>query len=144
MSEKREVEELIKNIHQGLKKVGLKELNSGILRILSNKGNKDEEIDYVLHLVCKEYSLPLSSLKSKYPKGQVQDAKQVAYCLFHFDLNLTIRYIAEKIFLNWPTSVYTGIKRFKQGDPNHKADKNFLEKYNKLKIKLNEYINTNN
>ena len=88
MSEKTEVEELIKNIHQGLKKVGLKELNSGILRLLSGKNDKSVEIDYVLQLVCKEYSLSIHSLKTKYPKGIVQDAKQVAYCLLHFNLNL--------------------------------------------------------
>ena len=87
MSEKTEVEELIKNIHQGLKKVGLKELNSGILRLLSGKNDKSVEIDYVLQLVCKEYSLSIHSLKTKYPKGIVQDAKQVAYCLLHFNLN---------------------------------------------------------
>ena len=132
MSEKTQVEELLKNIHQGLKKVGLKELNSGILKMLNSKSDKSEEINYVLQIVCKEYSLSIHSLKSKYPKGIVQDAKQVAYCLLHFNLNLTIRYIAEKVFENWPTSVYTGVKRYKEGDINHKADKDFMEKYNKL------------
>jgi hypothetical protein len=140
MSEKTEVEELLKNIHQGLKKVGLKELNTGILKFLSTKNDKSEEIDFVLQLVCKEYSLSIHSLKSKYPKGLVQDAKQVAYCLLHFNLQLTIRYIAEKIFMNWPTSVYTGVKRYKEGDINHKADKDFMEKYNKLEKLVIEHI----
>jgi chromosomal replication initiation ATPase DnaA len=140
MSEKTEVEELLKNIHQGLKKVGLKELNTGILKFLNTKNDKSEEIDFVLQLVCKEYSLSIHSLKSKYPKGLVQDAKQVAYCLLHFNLQLTIRYIAEKIFMNWPTSVYTGVKRYKEGDINHKADKDFMEKYNKLEKLVIEHI----
>ena len=68
MSEKTQVEELLKNIHQGLKKVGLKELNSGILKMLNSKSDKSEEINYVLQIVCKEYSLSIHSLKSKYPK----------------------------------------------------------------------------
>jgi chromosomal replication initiation ATPase DnaA len=140
MSEKKEVEDLIKNIHQGLKKIGLKELNNGLIKILSSKDNKAEKIDFILNAVCKEFNITLSSLKMKYPKGPIQDAKQISYCLLHLNLNLTIRYIAEKIFNNWPTSVYTGIKRFKEGDPNHKADKYFLEKYYKLEEKLNEYL----
>ena len=140
MSEKTEVEELIKNIHQGLKKVGLKELNSSLLRLLSSKNDKTVEIDFVLQLVCKEYSLSIHTIKTKYPKGIVQDAKQVAYCLLHFNLNLTIRYIAEKVFMNWPTSVYTGVKRYKQGDINHKADKDFMEKYNKLQEQVIQHI----
>ena len=140
MSEKTEVEELIKNIHQGLKKVGLKELNSSLLRLLSSKNDKTVEIDFVLQLVCKEYSLSINTIKTKYPKGIVQDAKQVAYCLLHFNLNLTIRYIAEKVFMNWPTSVYTGIKRYKQGDINHKADKDFMMKYNKLQEQVIQHI----
>jgi hypothetical protein len=43
MSEKKEVEDLIKNIHQGLKKIGLKELNHGLIKILSSKDNKVEK-----------------------------------------------------------------------------------------------------
>lgn len=143
MSEKKEVEDLIKNLHQGLKKVGLKELNNGILKIIKEKNSKSDEVYYVLSIVCKEFDITLSSLKAKYPKGIIQDAKQVAYCLLHFDLHLTMRYIAEKVFQNWPTSVYTGIKRFKEGDPNHKADKDFLEKYQKLKLQTKDFLNNN-
>lgn len=132
----REIENLLKNIQEGLKKFSVKELNSAIIKILNKKEDKTREIDYVLNAVCNEYSISRSTLKNKNVRGTLQEAKQITYCLLHFNLGLSIRYIANRVFDNWPTSVSIGIQRYKKADITHKEDKKFVDKYVKLEKKL--------
>jgi chromosomal replication initiation ATPase DnaA len=140
MSDKKEVEQLLKNIQEGLKKYTVKELNEAIVSFLNNKDDKSPEIDYVLMLVSQDFGVPVKTLKRKNVRGTIQEAKQIAYCLMHFNLGLSIRYISKRVFFNWPTSVQTGIKKYKQADPNHPQDKQFIDKYNELQAQLIEKI----
>ncbi len=140
MSDKKEVENLLRNIQKGLKLYPVKDLNEAIITFLNKKNDKSIEIERVMVLVCKEYGISKSSLKSKNARGTLQEAKQITYCLLHFVLGLSIRFIATKIFFNWPTSVSIGIKKYKDGDINHKQDKKFIDKYLHLQSKLVEEI----
>ena len=79
-------------------------------------------------------------LKLKNQRGTVNYENETAYCLLHLNLGLNVRYIAEKIFNTWPTSVSKGIKRYKESNVNLKADKEFVEKYKNLEEKLLIYI----
>jgi hypothetical protein len=56
-------------------------------------------------------------------------------------LGLSIRYIAQRIFFNWHTSVAVGVKRFKTANIKLKSDKEFVERYTALQMKLIEHIN---
>lgn len=140
MLENKEIVSLFKNIQQGVKKHGVKQLNEALNSFLSQKSDKNDSIEYVISIVCKEYSIPLSMIKLKNQRGTVHDAKETAYCLLHLNLGLNVRYIAEKIFNTWPTSVSKGIKRYKESNVNLKADKEFVEKYKNLEEKLLIYI----
>jgi chromosomal replication initiation ATPase DnaA len=132
MADKKEVELLLKSIQEGLKKYSVKELNDAIISFLISKEDKQEEIDYIFKLVCKEYNTNIRSLKNNGVRGELQEAKQVIYCILHFKLGLSIRYISNKIFSNWHASVYTGIKKLKNCDVNIKQDREFLQKYEKI------------
>lgn len=134
--DKREIENLLRNIQEGLRVYSLKELNEAILKVLNTKSDKSQEIEIVVNIVCNEYSISRTTLKNKNARGTLQEAKQIAYCLLHFKLGLSVRYIAEKIFNNWPTSVSIGIQRIKKADVTHKEDKKFLEQYERLEQKL--------
>jgi chromosomal replication initiation ATPase DnaA len=138
----KDIETLLKSIQEGLKKYSLKELNEAIINILNKKSDKTLEIDYVLTLVCDEFSVSKTTLKSKNARGVLQDAKQIAYCLLHLNLGLSIRYISNNVFHNWPTSVAIGVKRFKTSDIKYKQDKEFIDKYVKLETKLIQNITT--
>jgi chromosomal replication initiation ATPase DnaA len=140
MSDKKEIDQLLKNLQEGLKKYTVKELNEQIVSILNSKEDKSEEVDYVLSIVCDEFGVSLTTLKKKNVRGTIQEAKQVAYCLLHFNLGLSIRYIAKRIFFNWPTSVQTGITKYKTADKEHPQDKKFIEKYDFLQQRLIEQI----
>ena len=111
MSDKQEVDNLLRNIQKGLKLYSVTELNEAIITFLNKKNDKSLEIDKVVSMVCKEYSITKSSLKSKNARGTLQEAKQITYCLLHNVLGLSIRFISTKIFFNWPTSVAIGIKK---------------------------------
>lgn len=142
MSDKREVESLLKNIQLGLKKYSVQDLNEAIVTFLNKKNDKSIEIDQVIMLVCQEYSISKSTLKSKNARGNLQEAKQITYCLLHFNIGLSIRHIATKIFFNWPNSIYVGVKKYKTADKSHKEDKKFIDKYEKLQSMLLEKICT--
>jgi hypothetical protein len=138
MPEKKEIELLLKNIQEGLKKYSVKELNEAIISFLNKKEDKSKEIDYVFQIVCEEYNTNTRTLKKNNIRGVLQEGKQIIYCILHFNLGLSTRYIAEKVFSNWHTSVHTGIRRFKSSDINLKQDREFLQKYHLLSTKFIE------
>ena len=136
MSDNEEIKKLLKNIQEGLRIYGLQELNEAIVNTLNDKHDKTNDIDYVLNLVCEEFRISKKSIKSVNIRGNLQDAKQVAYCLLHFDLGLSLRHISERIFFNSHTSIANGIMRFKNANVLVKQDKEFIDKYNTLQAKL--------
>jgi hypothetical protein len=143
MKENEEVEYLLNNIQKGLKMYSVKELNNAIKKILTKKDEKIDEINYILNIVCDHFDITLTQLKKKGARGKIIEAKQTAYCLLHFKIGLSIRYIATKIFNNWPNSISIGIKRFKNADVKIKQDVVFMNNYNKLQEQLIVYITTN-
>tara|TARA_R110002153_G_scaffold184946_2_gene338093 strand:+ start:101 stop:532 length:432 start_codon:yes stop_codon:yes gene_type:complete len=142
MSDNIEVETLLKNIQKGLKKYSVQDLNEAIVTFLNKKNDKSIEIDKVVFIVCKEYGISKNTLKSKNARGNLQEAKQLTYCLLHFNIGLSIRHIATQIFFNWPTSVAIGIKKYRNADETHKQDKKFIDKYKKLQSVLLQEICT--
>ena len=145
MSDNQEIGTLLKNIQEGLKKYSVNELNDAIVRALTNKHHNTEEIEYVISIVCNMFNISEHSLINDNKRGILQEAKQITYCLLYFDVRLSIRYIANSIFLtDWHTSVQKGIKRFKQSDVQIKQDKEFIEKYEKLRSKLILFVKDQN
>lgn len=136
MQENEELELLLKNIQQGLKKYSVKELNQALNVALRNSSDNKYEIDCVLNIVTKHYKISVRSIKNAHTRGNIQDAKQIAYCLLHFNLGFPIRYIARRIFNNWAGSVFNGIKRFKNAKADIKPDKEFLDTYDTLNKEL--------
>jgi chromosomal replication initiation ATPase DnaA len=141
MSETKDLELLLKNMQKGLKFFSIKELSDAIFSFLKSKEEKSTEINLILNIVQNEFSISLNKLKSN-GRGEIIDAKQLAYCLLHYDLGLSVRYISSKVFDNWPNSVFNGIKRLKNIDLNLKPDKLFFEKYKLMQNKYVEQLNS--
>ena len=138
MSVTKDIESLLKNIQEGLKHYSVKELNDAIISFLNKKDDKSHEIDYVFQLVCEEYKTSARILRKSNIRGTLHEAKQLIYCILHYNLGLSTRYIADKIFNNWHNSVHMGIKRYKNYDPAIKQDRIFMEKYQSLSRKFIE------
>jgi hypothetical protein len=140
MSENKEIELLLKNLQNGLKRHSVSELNDAISIAINNKDDIKSDIDFILSLVAKDYGITIKAIKRNYARGKATDAKQIAYCLLHFNLGLSIRYIAKNVFHNWATSVFTGIKRFKNSDVKVKNDAEFIDRYKRLQEKVIKYL----
>jgi chromosomal replication initiation ATPase DnaA len=132
MSKEKDIEELLKNIQEGLKNYTVRELNEAIVSFLNKKDDKTQEIYYILEIVSKEFNTNIRTLKKKNVRGDISEAKQLAYCLLHFNLGLSTRYIADKVFSNWHSVVHQAIVRHKNADMNLKPDRLFIEKYELL------------
>jgi len=133
---KNELEKLLSNIQHGLKEFSIQELNVAIITFLNKKSDKSMEINYVLQMVADEYKFSKKALKSKTARGLQQEAKQITYCLLHYNLGFSTRQIANNVFFNNHNSVAIGVRKLKNADPKHKVDKNFIDKYEKLKSRL--------
>lgn len=144
MSDKKELEKLFKNIGHGLKKFSPAELNKAVSSALKNQSDPTPEIDFVLESVAKHFKISVKALKQKHTRGHVQDAKQIAYCLLHFNLGLSINYIANEVFENWPNSVQIGVNRLKNFNSSVKSDVLFKETYETIQGQLLNFITEQN
>lgn len=145
MSHDKDIEGLLKNIQEGLKKYTIKELNQAIVEFLNKKDDKTQEINYILEIVSQEFNISIRLLKQKNGRGDISEAKQVAYCLLHFNLGLSSRYIAERVFITqWHSVVHKAIVRFKSINLSLKPDREFMEKYEALNKKFIENFTSKN
>jgi chromosomal replication initiation ATPase DnaA len=140
MSNNKQLEELFKHIQIGLNKCTVKELNEAIISFISTKYDKSHEIDYVFKIVSDDYNVNPEILKQKNVRGIYNEAKEIIYCILHFNMGLSIRYIAKYVFFNNHMTVHGGIKKFNNLNENFKQDKLFMERYNKLSGQFIEYF----
>jgi chromosomal replication initiation ATPase DnaA len=142
----KDIGKLLKSIHEGLQKYSVQELNRAIVTTLKKSGKEYSivKIDYALQMVCDEYNITRFTLIHTKDRGEIQDAKRIAYCLLHLDIGLTIRHIAENVFGCYHNSVASGIKKLRYAKQNIKHEKELIERYRLLSEKLKNYINEQN
>jgi len=138
-----EIESLFKNLQQGIKIYGVKDLNDAISKVIYEKNDLSKEIDFILKSVAKEFNITKHILIHSNKRGDYQQARQVSYCLLYLDLGLTLRQIAKDIFNKYHRVVAIAIEYHKALDEKHPVDKKFIDIYKKQQEKLLNYINTN-
>lgn len=146
MSEKEQVQQLIKSLQIGLKQYTLEEFNEAINGALKpktqNQKEKEKQILIVLDLICKEYSITKESLIYEKTKREIVQARNIAYCILHLNVKLSIRYIATKVFfLKWHNSVGVAIKNYNSLNPNIAPDKEFIDKFKIIQNSVIKKIN---
>lgn len=141
MAENTDIEDLLKNMRKALKHYSVKELNEAIITSLSKRKNDiNKEVNYILKIVAAQYKVTEMILKNSVSRGKIVEAKNIAYCLLHYDLGLSIGHISQRIFFNSRNSVYTGIKKLKSLNLSIKADKDFYDTYQQMQSKLLIFI----
>jgi chromosomal replication initiation ATPase DnaA len=141
MNEQKEVEVLLKNIQEGLKLYGIKELNEAIIKSLAKKDKKSIVVDYVINIVAEGKEISRRNLIKSNQRSNIQKARQIVYCLLYFELGLTMRQIAN-IFSKYVRSVSMPIDSFRKLNLNLKTDVDFINDYNIYKEKLKVFINS--
>lgn len=141
-STKNSSQELLKNFQKGLKYCTVEELNEAILNLLNAKGDKKEEKDYIITIVCSHFDISKRALmKSKHRNGIVE-ARHLVFCLLHLELGMSTRQIANSVFeYRSHFRVAEAIRRYKSLDPIIKSDREFQDNYKKLQFKLMTFIN---
>jgi hypothetical protein len=133
IEENKEVEQLLKNISDGLTVLSLTELNSAIEMIVIKKrqSEKPKDIDRLFEVICSEYKITKKALFEKYSRGDIYQAKIVVFTIMNKTLGISKRTIS-KIFQTYPNTVNVGVKYFNSLNPEKFADDNqFLVNYQK-------------
>jgi chromosomal replication initiation ATPase DnaA len=144
MSGNKQFVALLNNIKEGLKTHTPEELNAAIIEVLNSKHDKAPEIKFVILAVCKKFSISKRTLIKSSARGDIQQARQLTYCLLHMDLGLSIRHVAKKVFNKFPNSVAVAIKYHRNCDEKIPSEREFMEKYAALRNELIEYIKEQN
>jgi hypothetical protein len=126
----------LKNTERALRTHTVEELNTALNTVLKDKNDRSKEIDFVLELVAQKYDISKRTLVQSNCRGKVQIAKKQCYCLLHFTCGMNTRFIAARIFNKWQNSVSAGIIYYKRLDPAIKDDKEFLDTFNELELKI--------
>lgn len=140
MNEQKHIEVLLKNIQEGIRLYGVKELNEAITKTLYSKTDKADEIEFVLNMVSNDFNISRHNLIKSKKHGSPQKGRQLAYCLLYFDIGLSLREIAN-IFGKFVRSVAIAIENYRKINPDIKPDAEFLEKYKMYQQKLLLFIN---
>ena len=142
MSTQKEVELFFKNIYEYVKKKPIKELNKLLMGIDKDINIQQKDpIKYIIKIVADKYGITEDDLLKSKKRGTIIDARNTAYCLYHFNLGLSTRHIADYIFECWHNTVSIGIRKYKSINVKVHQDKVFLDNYKELSDKLNNYIN---
>lgn len=144
MGNQQQFVELLNNIKEGLKHYTPEELNNALIEVLNKKSDKAPEIEHILTSVCTKFNISRRTLIHSKARGEIQQARSLAYCLLHLDLGLSVRHISFKIFKKYPNSVSVAIKYKRNCDPKIKRERIFLENYEFLQKELIEFIKEQN
>jgi chromosomal replication initiation ATPase DnaA len=143
MNEQKDVEFLLKNIQEGIRLYGVKELNSAISKTLYNKTDKGEDIEFIINMICLEFNVSRFNLIKSKKHGYVQKARKIIFCLLYFEVGLSLRDIG-KIFGKYVRSVAIAIENYKKLNLKIKQDKEFNDLYLKFQESFVLYVKQKN
>jgi chromosomal replication initiation ATPase DnaA len=143
MNEHKDVEFLLKNIQEGIRLYGVKELNSAISKTLYNKTDKGADIEFILNMVCVDFNLTRHNLIKSKKHGYVQKARKLIFCLLYFDVGLSLRQIGN-IFDKYVRSVAIAIENYKKLNLKLKQDKEFFDLYSTYQQGFLEFVKEKN
>lgn len=140
--QKKDLELLAQSITEGLKEYTIEEISTAIKDHL--EVNRTKEVSFIFKTVAEHYQLTRRIIITGKSSGKIQEARKIIYCLIHYNLNLSTRHIAKRIFKNkWHSSVAITIRYFKTLDENIKIDREFSEVYKIHQAKLLNFISSN-
>ena len=87
-------------------------------------------------------SLSSNHLIYEKTKREIVQARNIAYCILHLNVKLSIRSIATRVFfLKWHNSVGVAIKNYNSLNPNIAPDKEFIDKFKIIQNSVIKKIN---
>jgi hypothetical protein len=140
-----EVQKLLKNISKALEHYSVPEFNNYLTTAIYKKDDTSFAQDYILSIVCQTYNITLSNLLNSKSNQSITKARRVAFCILHYTLGLSTRYIANNIFkFKYHSAVGDAIKRYKEVNLKVKTDKEFKDDIDEITKKVLIKINSEN
>ena len=135
--EESEIQHLLKNLMEVLQLYTVPEFNNFLITAINKKGDTHSAEKYILELVCETYKISYRALVFSKSNQNVTIPRQVAFCLLHYTLGLSTRYIAKTIFhFEHHSTVGSAIKMYKNLNPNLKPDKELMQSIDALREKV--------
>lgn len=132
-----EIQQLLKNIVEVLKHYTVPEFNNFLVTAINKKEDTHYAEKYILELVCETYKISFNALVYSKSNPNVTKPRQVAFCLLHYTLGLSTRYIAKTIFhFKYHNTVGSAIKMYKNLDTNIKPDRELIESIEMLRERV--------
>lgn len=139
MTNEAEVVILLKRLAKTLNNVGIKKVSTAIDELSSENISNKSIINFIIKNCAKEFMVDPLELKQKNIRGIKNDARSMCFVLLKKHLDLRHQDIANIFKQKNHTIVSHTFKRFKELDFNLKMDKKFLEIFNCLDKKVNDY-----
>lgn len=141
MTDNKKIEQLFETIHKGVKILGVDAMNKSISDIIYGDYKQDDVIEYIFQCICDEYCIARNTLIRGTGRGEQAEARRIAWCLLYNVLNIKLSFISKRIFFySDHMAMYRAITRLKKIDTKIKHEREFLEKYEKIKIKVENKI----
>jgi chromosomal replication initiation ATPase DnaA len=140
---KKDLATLLTNIQDALKVYSVRELNDAILIALNEKFDFKKEVDFVLKSVASNYKIQRNLIMKSKKRGEIQEARMVVYAILHYDLEISTRQIAKRIFKKYPNSIQDALKKFRALEPEKfSKDKGIMDRYKECRKETVEFIIT--
>lgn len=143
MIAKKDLVKLLHNVQEALKVYSVRELNDAILTALNEKFDLKKEVDFVLRSVASNYKIQKNLIMRSKKRGEIQEARMICYAILHYDLEISTRFIAGRIFKKYPNSIQDALKKFKALEPEKfKKDQGVMDRYKECRKETVEFIIT--
>ena len=117
------------------------ELMKAVKGVVHQRDDAHLDIEQLLTIVANGYGISKRTLKKARSIGKIREARNVAYCILHFELKLSCRYIALKVFCHKAhNNVWEAVNNYKSLNKKIKSDREFQEKYDQYNEQLIEFI----
>ncbi len=139
-----EIVNLLKAIHNGIKKHGIKKIVKSLncLDIGYTSGMNYEAINYITSTVCKELDVETYSLYGFNSRGDVTTARKFCILLFRKHLSISAADAASH-FHRSRQIAHLAETEFSNINEKNTQQKKILEQYNKLDEIISEFLSNN-
>lgn len=145
MADKESIQQLFKNLQKALEHYSIEDVTEAVAAYLHSKSDVSEETNYVLEIIAADFNISRRTLVHSFAKGNISVARNIAYCVLHYNLKLPVRHISTRIIpRKGHGSVFNAVKYFKSLNPEVKVDREFKEAYDRVSKKLAEFISNKN
>jgi len=142
-----ELAQFFRTVHKGIRIHGIKKIIKVIKSIDLQENNLffSDILDFIFKSVAEEYNVSVSAIKGKDTRGDVTVARKMAIILIKENVDVSDEFLAYELdrvrqVVHHVLKEYKGYTRKLRYNKNENDVKDFFAKYDKLTLKIDDYI----